>query len=79
MKITPVGLMILVLAVLAGGSDAQSQKATTPEEFAISCPANTSNRYAGLSGSVGCSETYSPVCQCTDDTRPMAHCELIEP
>jgi hypothetical protein len=78
------GAAILALLTIVGCSDAKSQRATSSAEeleensCAIRCPTNTNNKYAGLGGSVGCSDTYSPLCQCTDDSRPMAGCELIE-
>jgi hypothetical protein len=43
---------------------------------AIACPADSA--YAEARGSVGCVGGATPVCQCTDRTRPMASCEVLE-
>ena len=70
---------------LVGCSGARSDKIPNPESHlepnscAINCPVNTGNKYAGLSGSASCVETHSSLCQCTDDTRPMAGCTSITP
>jgi len=45
---------------------------------AVRCPVNSGNAYAGVSGSVQCRDTARPVCQCSDDTKPMGACEPIE-
>jgi hypothetical protein len=72
------GTAILAFLAIVGCSDAKSQRPNSPAEAleenscAISCLTNTNNKYAGLGGSVGCSDTFSPLCQCTGASRPLA-------
>jgi hypothetical protein len=75
-------LVLLAIRCLSGCSDAQSQlDLQTLDELpanscAIACPADTA--YPGLRASVGsCNDGYAPVCQCVDESRPMATCETL--
>ena len=44
----------------------------------ISCPAGTQWRgNPAPGGGVTCTAEYSPVCQCQDDSKPLARCEPI--
>ena len=85
MRFTSVGLMLIALIPFVGCSEARSDKKPEsesnlePNSCAISCSNDTGNKYAGLSASASCVETRSPLCQCTDDTRPMAGCIVIAP
>ena len=84
MDVIRIATIILALLVTVGCSSPQSQQLPRPEEAlkqnscAIRCPDETNSDYAGFAGHVECVETYSPVCQCTDDSTEMAGCELIE-
>lgn len=76
-----IGASALMLSCLAGigGTQAQSERAPwsvnlSENSCAIQCPASVDTRHAGLSGSVGCADDHTPLCQCTDDSRPMAGC-----
>ena len=42
---------------------------------AAKCPSGIRSKWAGKGGSVRCDTGFSPVCQCTDDSRPLAGCE----
>ncbi len=46
-----------------------------PNSCAISCPAQSA--YANLSGSVGCSDGFAPVCQCATTESKMAGCQRL--
>jgi len=76
--------LVTMMIAMAGCSDAESMRPDSPEVLleenacAIRCPLNTGNAYAGVSGSVRCRDIASPVCQCSDDTKPMGACEPIE-
>lgn len=80
------GAAALILGCLAGigGTQARSERAPwtvdlSESSCAIQCPANLDTRYAGLGGSVGCGAHHAPLCQCTDDSRPIAGCVPLEP
>lgn len=76
--ITPIAILVVVLA---GCSEAESQRVTNPEQVveanscAIACPEGTA--YPGLSGSVTCADGYAPACQCVDSDEKMAGCEAV--
>ena len=76
-------LLIIVAATAVACSDAASEQAIQAHDVleenscAIHCPISVNSRYAGFAGGVGCAEGASPLCQCTDDSRPMAGCELL--
>ena len=81
MRVTDIVVAVLGLACLSACSNTPSQ----PEAFAreplpgnscaVSCPSDSV--FSGSSGSVGCRTGFTPICQCTDQSRPMASCESI--
>ena len=71
--------LVVVFLSLSACSDAESQShsnATTqlePNSCAIACPVDSA--YSGKQGSVTCSDSSMPVCQCADQEEKMAYCE----
>jgi hypothetical protein len=49
-----------------------------PNSCSITCPATTTYRgRTGPGGGVSCDTDSAPVCQCQDETRPIAGCEPL--
>ncbi len=73
-----VGPACLAALLLAGSAlaTANPEAELEPSLCSITCPPHET-AYRGLSGSVSCTEGYTPVCQCDDPLQKMAYCAPI--
>jgi hypothetical protein len=72
---TAIGLVGIIGASTAQVHSVHFDVVTKPNSCSIHCPANSA--FPSMSGSVGCTDGTTPVCQCGDPKERMASCEAL--
>lgn len=82
-----VALLALAAALIGSGlfayaanepSQSLAEVRLPPNSCSIMCPATTTYRgRPAPAGGVSCDTNSAPVCQCQDETKPIAGCEVL--